>query len=88
MMRTALGVLPDALWSFAVAQLLLAIWATGPRGARAAWLAVGFVLATGWEIAQAAHFVPGTFDPIDLIASAFAYGVAVAVASTNRRLSS
>lgn len=66
--------LPDAAWSFALGSLLVATWsAPGARRLRAAWLAAGGLLAIGWELAQRAHLVPGTFDLADLVASALAY---------------
>jgi hypothetical protein len=79
-----LGWLPDALWSFAIAQSVALVWAGGPRSARRAWHVAGFALAVGWELGQLIHLVPGTFDPWDLVASATAYLIAVAVSS--RRL--
>jgi hypothetical protein len=74
------GSLPDAAWAFALAYTVAVLWAEGPPLARRTWLSVGLALAAGWEIAQAARLVPGTFDLLDLIASVIAYGMGLVAA--------
>jgi hypothetical protein len=64
-----LGSAPDAAWSFALASALAAF------GAGRAWLVAGFVLAVGFEVAQAFHLLSGTFDPVDVIAIVLGYAV-------------
>jgi hypothetical protein len=76
--------LPDAAWAFAIAYTLSSLWRGPSAVARPAWIAAGFVLGVGWELAQAVELVPGTFDLRDLLASALAYGVGVWVGAGRR----
>lgn len=70
------GVLPDLLWAGALGCVLALVWrGEGARQRRAAraWLAAGLALALGWELGQRFGVVPGTFDPLDLLASLVGY---------------
>lgn len=61
--------LPDGLWLYALLQGLRAIWGAqllSSRGAK--WLIVAIGLAFGSEVGQYFRLVPGTFDPLDLVA--------------------
>jgi hypothetical protein len=76
------GILPDVLWSFALAWVLAVVWRheEGERGARArrVWLALGLALAAGWEIGQGLGWLPGMFDWLDLVGSVAGYALGVA----------
>lgn len=72
--------LPDALWQYAFVATMAAVW----RGERWHAKKAAFVLAPAAigalvEIGQAAHVVPGTFDPLDLAASVAAAALAILV---------
>ncbi|MBL8610214.1 MAG: hypothetical protein JNL38_22955 [Myxococcales bacterium] len=67
------GVLPDFLWAASLGCVLGLVWRGKPASAARPWLAAGLALALGWEIGQAFHVVPGTFDPLDLVASLVGY---------------
>jgi len=79
--------LPDVAWAFALASLLAFVWRDTSSRARTAWLAAGAMLAIGYELAQLARWVPGTFDPKDLFASAAGYAAAIVTADHDRRSS-
>lgn len=78
--RAALGVLPDVAWAFALGWMISRLWPLASR-ARSGWLAIGLVLACGWEVAQGVGLVRGTFDYADLVGSAAAYALAAWIAS-------
>ena len=80
--RVVLASLPDAAWAFALASGLALVWRGAPSRARVAWLAAGGVFALGWELAQLPRWIPGTFDVLDLIASALGYAGAIALFTT------
>ncbi len=70
------GVLPDLLWAGALGCVLALVWrGDGARARLAArsWLVAGLALALGWEVGQRFGVVPGTFDPLDLLASLVGY---------------
>lgn len=73
------GSAPDAAWAYAFGAAVALVWSED-RASRAArvWLAAGFAAAVAIELAQAAHWIPGVFDPIDLAAIAAAYAVGAA----------
>jgi hypothetical protein len=75
--RMVVGTLPDAAWAFALGATLCLLWRTDSRSGRSAWMAIGGALAVGYEAAQGLGLVPGTFDPLDLFASAAAYVAAL-----------
>jgi hypothetical protein len=72
-----MGRLPDAAWAFALAYVLSALWAEGSPRTQRAWWSAGLALAAGWEVAEAFHIVPGTFDALDLLVSVVAYGAGI-----------
>ncbi len=68
---------PDGLWQFAFCLVMLRIWRGAAwTSAKVAWCALPVVIGLGVEIGQAFHWVAGTFDPIDLLASVVAIGAA------------
>lgn len=71
------GVLPDFLWAASLGCVLGLVWRGKPAASARPWLAAGLVLALGWEIGQAFHVIPGTFDPLDLLASLVGYAAGV-----------
>jgi hypothetical protein len=62
--------LPDGLWAYAASSAVAVTRpsATRARSAWLGWLAVPPALAIGWELGQLVALLPGTFDPIDLLA--------------------
>ncbi len=81
------GILPDVLWSFALAWILAVVWRDSGdprpeprvprRGARRVWLALGLTLAAGWEVGQGLGWIPGMFDWLDLVGSIAGYALGV-----------
>ena len=67
---------PDALWTYALTVVLVAVWRGAVGWAAVAWCAVPLVLGGGGEIAQALGILPGTFDPTDLSLSLVAFAAA------------
>lgn len=67
--------LPDGLWAFAgvAAQRLVARAGPAPSGR---WLVLTGLTGPASELAQAAHLLPGVYDPRDLVA----YGLGAALA--------
>lgn len=74
--RVILGSAPDAAWAYAFGAAIALVWMNEARsrGARA-WLAVGMIVTVSLELAQLGHFIPGVFDPIDLLAMAGGYAL-------------
>ncbi len=66
----------DAAWGWALGAALSLVWANDPGVRRTGWFVVGAIFVVGTEIAQLAGLMPGTFDPIDIIVSIFAYAAA------------
>lgn len=64
----ALGSLPDAAWAWAFGAALALVW-----GRLSAWTLAGAAATAALELGQAAHVVPGTFDPVDLAAMLAGY---------------
>ena len=73
----ALFSLPDGAWVFACTAFFARLWPDGPWWLRATWIGMGSVLAVGGEVGQAVGLVPGTFDPIDVVAYLSAAGLAL-----------
>jgi len=59
---------PDGAWVFACTAFFARLWPDGPIWMRVGWIGIGSVLAIGGELGQAIGFVPGTFDPLDILA--------------------
>lgn len=59
--------LPNALWLYAFAWLLSALWEHRATRASLPWLLVAPALGLGWELGQRVGVVPGTFDLLDLV---------------------
>ena len=64
--------LPDGAWVFACTAVFARLWPDGPWLLRLGWIGSGSILAIGGEIGQWFGFVPGTFDPTDMVAYALA----------------
>ena len=61
---------PDALWVYATTAAMILHWRSAPAVDRwsSIWIASAALLAGGAEFGQAPHFVPGTFDVVDVLA--------------------
>src|SRR5688572_28335442 len=66
---------PDALWVYALTWSVARLQRESRPIVRIAWLSIPALLGPGAELAQVIHVVPGTFDPIDLGATALAFGL-------------
>ncbi len=64
---------PDLAWAFVVGAFLALVWRERPGTSARAWFGAGLAATLGYEIAQRFHLVPGTFDPLDLVAQAIGY---------------
>lgn len=73
-------VLPDALWAYALTAAVARLQAKSALTVRAAWLAVPLVMGPGAELLQLVG-LPGTFDPLDLLATSAAFVLAVLATS-------
>jgi hypothetical protein len=71
--RFTLGVLPDAVFAYAVGAALALLWAGSARAPKLWWAFSGFVFVVALEIAQGLHVIAGTFDVSDLVAMGFGY---------------
>lgn len=70
--------LPDALWVYSFTALLQYLWFEHPRCyERTCWTFLPAFLAVGAEIGQFFKIVPGTFDPLDILAYIAAWIVAL-----------
>ncbi len=58
--------LPHALWVYAFAWLISALWDHRATRESVPWLLVAPALGVGWELGQRVGVVPGTFDGLDL----------------------
>jgi hypothetical protein len=68
---------PDGLWVYGLTACLALVWRGAPGRARRAWLCAGLALGAGGELGQLAGWVPGVWDPADLLLSAGAWGAAI-----------
>ncbi len=64
--------LPDALWVYALTAAIVRLQRDSSALVRALYLAIPAALGPGAELLQAAGALPGTFDPLDLVATAVA----------------
>lgn len=71
------GIVPDALWAYALCAFQMLVWGRDRSWSARAWIASAPVAVVAWELAQRAHRVPGTFDPLDLVVGLMACAVAV-----------
>jgi|WetSurMetagenome_2_1015567.scaffolds.fasta_scaffold277470_2 hypothetical protein len=59
--------LPDALWMSSLTMLILVIWDFKLYRQSIFWLMTAVLSGLLFEILQAFHILPGTFDTVDLI---------------------
>lgn len=72
--------LPDARWQYAFGATTAAVWRGAPFDAKkAAFVVAPAALGILVELGQWAHVAEGTFDPVDLAASAAAASFAIAI---------
>jgi hypothetical protein len=64
--------LPDALWLFAFTNLMLLLWDNKFTRHSIFWILVAPIIGLLSELGQAIHFIPGTFDFMDLTLLIFA----------------
>ena len=57
--------LPDGLWAFAYALLIIGIWMRSGFRARWFWYASVPLLGLGFEMLQTSHLISGTFSMLD-----------------------
>lgn len=79
------GSLPGGLWMLSATAMQAAIWSDQPGRARRLWILAPLALGFGWEMAQAAGVLGGTFDPLDLLAYVTTWGCLVAVSAQGAR---
>jgi len=83
--------LPDALWVYSFTAFIQYLWAKQPRGyGKTLWPLLPVALASGAEVGQFFAMVPGTFDPVDLLAYVVAWKAAsisvnASIAKSGRR---
>lgn len=78
-----LGHTADALWAYAVGAFVTLLWREGPERPRRAWTLAAYATVVLAEVGQRFGWLPGTFDPIDLLATSAAFGFAVLVTSSS-----
>lgn len=74
--------LPDGLWVYTATACMAWIWQGSRGAARWGWMAAGPGLGLGSELGQLVGLMPGTFDPLDLIACGVAAVLAFALTQT------
>ena len=78
--------LPDALWTYALAWSLARVWRDSPRALLIGALTVPVLAGPGYELAQWVGWIPGTFDPVDVLLTSCAclVGAVLGVRSRTR----
>ena len=71
--------LPDGLWLLSYLLFIRHVWAGRSAHARWGWTAMGLIISIGHEFAQAAGWVMGTFDWVDVLAYTMATWLAWAI---------
>ena len=71
--------LPDGLWLLSYLFFLRLVWAESPRKPMWLWVSLGLLVSVGHELGQAAGFMHGTFDWVDLAAYTTAAVTALAI---------
>jgi hypothetical protein len=66
--------LPDALWMYSFALVIMLIWGLRWTKELRYWLVGALVIGLGYEELQLSSIVPGTFDIYDLIIILVAFG--------------
>ncbi len=80
--------LPQALWLLSGCVAIHAIWKDWHLVSAQTWALIVLAIASGGEIGQALHVVPGVYDPTDLVllVAAFVTYETVAIAYGTRKL--
>ncbi len=68
---------PDGAWAYAWSAHFHRLHLGGARRLRLLWALAGPCALVASELGQALHLVPGTFDPLDLLAIAIATATAL-----------
>ena len=58
---------PAALWSYAVVSWIGWVWGDEPSAEGKCWMLAASMLGPLSELGQRLQWVPGTFDPVDLV---------------------
>jgi hypothetical protein len=74
--------LPDTLWVYALTATMCCIWSDIDGLPRRIWICTGVLLGAGGELGQLFGFIPGTFDPLDLLSCVVA-GISAVVLTNN-----
>ena len=59
--------LPDGLWMLALTISILLIWDFRIHRNSLIWIALAFLVGTGFECMQGLRWIEGWFDPVDMI---------------------
>ncbi|MBC23616.1 MAG: hypothetical protein CMJ32_06840 [Phycisphaerae bacterium] len=78
--------LPHALWLFSGCLALHAIWRSDSFRQEQFWVALIAAIAISGELGQAAGFVQGTFDLVDLVLIVSAFAIVQCYIVTDRFL--
>ena len=69
--------LPDALWVYGLTFSVARLQRESSMTWKVLWLSIPALFGPGAELLQAVGLLPGTFDPVDLVLTAIAFGAAV-----------
>jgi hypothetical protein len=69
--------LPDALWVYGLTFSVARLQRESSLAWKIGWLSIPALFGPGAELLQAVALLPGTFDPLDLLLTALAFGAAV-----------
>ena len=64
---------PDGAWVWSMTSAYTCIWKNMSSNEGAVWIGLGIVLGLGGEFGQLVHWVPGTFDVMDLVVMCCAF---------------
>ncbi len=76
--------LPDGLWVYALTALMARLWRGEAGFFKNFWLSTGLLCGPVAELLQIPRWVPGTFDPADLIVTAAAFAAALFIARADK----
>jgi len=72
--------LPDGAWVFSCTAFFVRLWADSQNPIRFFWMGIGPAMGIGGELAQIPGWMPGRFDPIDLLLCILATAAAIGLA--------